>query len=166
MKYSKFSTIKLGIQTGFRDCLSNLNTLIVKEGCLEGMPLFDNSDVVLDMDCVESKIAKSEGRTNKKSMDSLLVVNDSSGYSQIVFVEFRFNYKSMKNLKAKDLRGKKKYSKKNMNDLGFHNINNNYYYVFDPDLKAQARRYFRSLYPSMPSNFKPISISELKDIFF
>jgi len=83
-----------------------------------------------------------------------------------MFVEFRFNYKSMKNLKAKDLRDKKKFSKKHVNDFGYTNIHQNYYYIFNPDLKAQARRYFRSLYPSMPNNFKPITISELKDNFF
>ena len=60
MKYSKISTIKLGIQMGFKDCLSNLNSLIVKDGCLETMPFFNANDIVLDMDCVESKIAKTE----------------------------------------------------------------------------------------------------------
>jgi len=166
MKYSRISTIKLGIQAGFKDCLSNLNSLIVKDGCLEAMPFFDASDIVLDMDCVESKIAKSQGRANNKSMDSLFVVKDSNGQCEIVFVEFRFNYKSMNNLKAKDLRGKKKYSLQNINSFGYTNIHKNYYYVFNPDLKAQARRYFRSLYPSMPNNFKPITISDLKADFF
>lgn len=166
MKYSKIETIRFGIQIGFKDCLTNLNNLLVKDGCLELMPFFDEKYIVLDMDCVEEKIAKSEGRNNKKSMDSLFILKDSVGIKEIVFVEFRFNYKSMKNLKAIDLRNKKKYSERNIRNLGYTNIHNNYYYVFDPDLNAQARRYFRSLYPSMPNNFKPITISNLKNNFF
>jgi len=166
MKYSNCSTVKFGSTIGFEECLSNFNNLIVKDGCLEKMPFFEDDDVVLDMDGVEGKIAKAKNRCNNKSMDSLFIASDINGIESVVFVEFRFNYKSMKNLKAKDLRGKKKYSTENINDLGYTNIHDKYYYVFDPSLKAQARRYFRSLYPSMPNNFKPITILDLKDSFF
>lgn len=166
MKYSRIETIRFGIQIGFKDCLTNLNSLLIKDGCLEVMPFFDEKNIVLDMDCVEAKIAKSEKRPNNKSMDSLLLIKDSFGNTEIVFIEYRFNYKSMKNLKAIDLRNKKKYSEKHIQNRGYNNIHSKYYYIFDPDLKEQARRYFRSLYPSMPNNFKPISISDLKSSFF
>lgn len=166
MKYSRYYTIKFGLKTGFKDCLVNLNHLISKEGCLESMPFFNEKDIVLDMDCVESKIARSESRTNNKSMDCCFIAKDINNNEIIIFVEYRFNYKSMKNLKSKDLRDKKKYSTYNLKNIGYTNIHPNFYYVFDPNLKQQARRYFRSLYPSMPSNFKAISISDLKSDFF
>lgn len=166
MKYSRIETIRFGIQIGFKDCLTNLNNLLIKDGCLESMPFFDEKNIVLDMDCVERKIAKTEKRSNNKSMDSLLLIKDSAGNTEIVFVEYRFNYKSMRNLKAGDLKNKKKYSERHIKNKGFTNIHSKYYYIFDSGLKAQARRYFRNLYPLMPNNFKPISISDLKSMFF
>lgn len=166
MNYSKISTIRFAINIGFKDCLTNLNNLISKEGCQEPLPFFEIDTLVLDTDCIESKIARRESRNNNKSMDSAFICKDASGNQIIIFAEFRFNYKSMKHLKAKDLRAKKKYSTKNFTNLGYNNIHDKYYYIFEPNLKQQARRYFRSLYPSMPNNFKPITIADLKDLFF
>lgn len=166
MRYSKLSTIRHGILIGFKECLTNLNALILKEGCPQKDCCFDPDVIVLDMDCVESKVARSENRTNNKSMDSMLMTKDPDGKDIAVFIEFRFNYKSMKNLRAKALRDKKKFSCKHLRQSGINEIHDNYFYVFDPNLKEQARRYFRSLYPSMPNNFKPITIRDLKDRFF
>lgn len=166
MRYSNQETKNLATFIGYPESLEDINTIISRDGCLEAMPFFINEEVVIDMDCVEKKIARSEGRCNNKSMDSAFVALDADGNCSIVFVEYRFNYQSMKNLRAKDLRGKKKFSHKNLVDLGVTNFHNKYYYIFNDNLKEQARRYFRSLYPSMPNNFIPLTIIDLKTIFF
>lgn len=166
MKYSNEKTREMAKAIGFPKCLEDLNTIVSRDGCLVAMPYFTKMEIVIDMDCVESNIARSEGRNNNKSMDSAFVTLDEDGSSKIVFAEFRFNYKSMKNLRAKDLRGKKKYSLQNLKQLGELNFHDKFYYIFNDNLKEQARRYFRSLYPSMPNNFKPITIEEMKVAFF
>lgn len=166
MTYSKEATITFSNSIGYSECLTDLNSLISNDGCVEKMPVFNDCCKVLNMDCVENKIAKLERRTNNKSMDSLFVARDENGTEEIVFVEYRFNYQSMKNLKIADLRGKKKFSTKNINNFGYTNIHSKFYYIFNSNLKAQARNYFKRQYPKMPNNFKPIDIMDLKNTFF
>lgn len=166
MTYSKEATVNFSNKIGYSECLTEINSLIIKDGCAERMPFFDCDCNILNMDCVENKIAKAEKRTNNKSMDSLFIIINENGLEEIVFVEYRFNYQSMKNLKIADLKGKRKFSTKNICDVGHTNFHSKFYYIFNSNLKAQARRHFRSLYPKMPNNFKAIDISELKNIFF
>ncbi len=165
MIYSKKATISAANSMSFRKCITNYEMLVRKEGCVIAYPIFLSNELVIDMDCAESITAKIAKRTNNKSMDSAFIA--LNGFSElVVLVELRFNYKSMNNLRAKDLKAKKQFTSKIFSDNGFNNFHNQCYYIFDDNLKEQARRHFRNLHPSMPSSFKPLKIEELKDLFF
>lgn len=166
MKYSLERTNFFANQIKHNNCLVDLNFFICKEGCLVNMPFFLNNEVALDLDEVERNTARVESRQQNKSMDSAFVVKNDLNNESIVLVEFRFNYRSMRNLKAKDLRGKKKFSSALIKNMGFTNIHTDFYYVFDSNLKEQARRYFRSLYPHIPNKFKPVTIDDIKELYF
>lgn len=166
MKYCLERTNYFANQIKYSNCIVDLNLFICREGCTENMPLFLNNEVAVDLDQVEKSVARNESRQQNKSMDSAFIVKNESNNESIVLVEFRFNYQSMKNLKAKDLRGKKKFSSKLIKEMGYTNIHTDFYYVFDSNLKEQARRYFRSLYPHIPNKFKPVTIGDIKDLYF
>lgn len=100
MKYSKIETHKFAPKICDTNCLIDINTLIVKEGCSEPMPIFTNNEEVIDMDFVEINLAKAQKRTQNKSMDVAFVVNlGSPENNEVVLTEFRFNYVNLKNLK-------------------------------------------------------------------
>jgi len=160
MKYSKFKTLKLAVNFQKQDCLQNLNTLVVAEGCTEAMPFFMNNEVVIDMDCVERKLAISNRRLKFKSMDSAFV----NSIDEIVLVEFRFNYVNMKNLDKSSLFGKVSGSTAAL--AGYGNIHNKYFFIFDSSLKNQAIRRFRDMNPSMPQNYIATDLNDLKATYF
>lgn len=160
MRYSKFKTLKLAVNLQKQDCLQNLNTLVVAEGCTEAMPFFTNNEVIIDMDCVERKVAASNGRLQFKSMDSAFV----NYIDEIVLVEFRFNYVNMKNLDKVSLFGKVSGSTAAL--TGYGNIHNRYFFIFNSTLKNQAIRRFRDMNPSMPQNYIATDLIDLKAIYF
>ena len=165
MKYSKFKTIKLSVLLNKSECLVDINTLIIKEGCLEDMPMFVNSEVIIDMDCVERNLSIEQGRagTPNKSMDSAFVISDNINI-EILLVEYRFNYTKMKNLDKASLLGKVIGSISALNPML--NIHPRYFYIFNSDLKNQAIRRFRNMNPSMPNDYIATDISELKALYF
>lgn len=165
MKYSKVETLALSVQIDKVGCLIDLNTLILKEGCLDTMPVFINNEVVIDMDCVELRIAQAERRNRNKSMDSSFVIVDCSiNANEILLVEFRFNYENMKNLDKKSLFNKVLGSRNALSPLT--NIHDKYIFIFDTDLKQQAISRFRRMVPSMPNNFIATDIHFLKAAYF
>lgn len=165
MKYSKKDTVELAHFIGMQHCIKDINYLISKDGCEELMPFFKNDEQILDMDYVEKVVASVEKRILNKSMDSSFVLSADEEI-KIVFVEFRFNYLNMKNVRADDLTEKKIYSCKIWFDKGFVNFYENYYYVFNKDFIEQGRRRLRNLYPRVPNNFVACTIQDIKDTFF
>lgn len=160
LRYSKIDTEKLAIDINKTECLVYLNKLIIDEGCLDEMPVFENNEVVINMDCVEKLVAKSENRKQLKSMDSSFVI----GNDQILLTEFRFNYKKMSNLNREELFGKVLGSKNALNNS--QNIHNQYFFIFNSNLKYQAIRRFRNMVPSMPNEYIAIDILDFKNMFF
>lgn len=165
MKYSKKQTIKLATEINRIPCLINLNDLILKEGCSNLMPVFLNDEIVIDMDCVESKLAKEEKRIKKKSMDSAFIIANAEKGEEVLLVEFRFNYKNMKNLDKFELFDKVNGSTSALKATSI-NICDKYIYVFNSDLKEQAVRRFRNMVPSMPVHYVATDIVDLKARFF
>lgn len=163
MRYSNDKTLALATEIGRTDCLKDLNQMISHEGFTGALPFFGNSEIVLDMDCVEGKLASYEKRIPNKSMDSAFVI--SNGKTEILLVEFRFNYRNMKNLDKRELFGKVSGSRNALISSTL-NIQDNYYFVFDNNLKEQAKRRFRNMVPSMPTHYIATDLIDLKALFF
>ncbi|WPV63752.1 hypothetical protein [Chitinophaga sp. LS1] len=164
MKYSKQATENYAKSIRKKDCLELIDTLIRREGH-EGSTGFNGNEVVLNMDCVEEKKANQEGRLLNKSMDSAFIAEDETGTQQeIVLVEFRFNYQSLKNLDRNSLLGKVAGSTSALGNPT--NMHDEYYFVFNPDLKQQAISRFNRMNPAIPQQYKAVDISDVKDMFF
>ncbi|HTI57426.1 hypothetical protein [Mucilaginibacter sp.] len=165
MKYSKQATENFAKQIHKEECLESINQLIIDEGCVDQNLNFLGDEVVLNMDCVEGKVASIEKRSPVKSMDSAFVAEDISGTSQeIVFVEYRFNYKNLSNLKKQDLFGKVVGSTSTLNQPS--NIHGNYYFIFNSNLKQQAKNRFNRMNPAMPQHYVATDMHDIKNIFF
>jgi hypothetical protein len=165
MKYSETETLKLSAQINKDQCLLGLNVLISKEGCSETMPVFVNNEIILDMDCVELQLAMANTRKQNKSMDSAFVITDNSGKKkEILFVEFRFNYTNLKNLDRKELEGKVSGSINSLNPIT--NIHNQYFFIFNSNLKNQAISRLKRMLPRIDNNYIATDITELKSNFF
>jgi hypothetical protein len=164
MKYSKQATVEFAKNINKEECLEPINQLVVKEGFCEEI-LLDDDILLINMDCVEAKVASSQKKTFNKSMDSAFLTKDSTGTKQeIVFVEYRFNYQNMKNLKKEELFGKVAGSTSALNTPP--NIHEDYYFVFNSNLKQQAISRFNRMNPAMPQHYKPIDMTDVKNLFF
>ncbi len=162
MKYSKIKTLTLSNSLNKSECLVNFNDLIINEG-YTGVLVFNETDIVLDMDCVELKIAQSEHRVNNSSMDCAFVIDDESN-EEVLLVELRFNYKNMKNLDRNKLLKKVLGS-----TLAIDNsipINNKYIFIFKKSLVQQAKNRLYRMMPKIPNNYLSMSIQELKTEYF
>jgi hypothetical protein len=165
MKYSKIETINLSVLINKKQCLKNLNELIITEGCTDVMPVFTNEEIVLDMDFVEGRTASEQKRIPHKSMDSAFMIIDKEGDNkEILLVEFRFNYSNMKNLDKKSLFDKVAGSELALKSPT--NLHNKYIFIFNTNLKNQAIRRFRNMVPSMPKNYIATDINDLKVLYF
>lgn len=165
-KYSIEETESLANQIGMNEFLIDINQFIEEEGCTQRMPVFLQGELVLNMDLVEKEIAKHELRNLNKSMDSAFIITDNIVRSkEILLVEFRFNYeKGLRNLDRKALLGKVSGSMNILNNIL--DIHDNYYFIFDSNLKQQAINRLRRMNPVVPSNFIATDINDLKSIFF
>lgn len=166
MKYSKSGTLSHIVSINNPKCLINLNDLILTEG-YDGTEVVFNEDVtVLNMDCVEINNARNEENRNRNSsMDCAFAIKEEINESvEMLLIELRFNYKSLKNLKQDKL-----LSKVSGTTLVLGNsfsISNNYIFIFNSNLKAQARSWFFRKFPTIPRNYMVMDIFELKLNFF
>jgi hypothetical protein len=166
MKYSKSETLSHLVSTNNPGCLCIYQDLIITEGYDGSECVFDRDVIVLDMDCVEIKNAINEGNRNRNSsMDCAFAIkDDKNGNVEILLVELRFNYKSLQNLKQDKL-----LSKVSGTILALGNsvsISDNYIFIFNSNLKAQARSWFFRKFPTIPRNYTVMDIFELKTNFF
>ncbi len=165
MKYSRVETLNLAAQINKEECLEDLNKLILREGCSDTMPVFKKNEVVLDMDCVEYELATTEGRTFNKSMDSaFVIVNDDGTAREIILVEFRFNYQSLKNLDKDDLLDKVSGSTNALKNT--FSIHQRYIFIFNSNLKQQAINWLFRKYPRLPLSYIALDINDLKSVLF
>jgi hypothetical protein len=165
MKYAKEATEKYARLINKIECLEPVGQLVINEGCIDQNINFNGDELVLNMDCVEGKIASRERRDPNKSMDSAFIAEDSSGTKQeIVFVEYRFNYENLSNIKKQDLFGKVNGSTAALNYPD--NIHSNYYYVFNSNMKQQAKNRFNRMNPAMPQHHVAVDMYDIKNLFF
>lgn len=161
MKYCKTLTLKHIESINKSECLKNFNNLIVQEGYDGLKKVFSKEIVVLDLDCVESKNAINEKRTNRSSMDCTFAIkNEITGDFEMLLVELRFNYINMRNLTRIKLLDKVKGSTIALGNSV--KINEYNIFIFKSDLKEQAKsRLFRML-PKIPNNYVVMDIFDLK----
>jgi hypothetical protein len=164
MRYSREQTLTLSNHIKKDKCLEYSNDLLIREGYLDTMPVFDNDEIVLDMDCVEHQIIKGTGVGARKSMDCAFVITNADGtLNEILFVEFKFNVKNLKQIDKWYLLGKIAGSKGSLSPLT--NIHHEYLFIFKSKLKEQARRKFYMMNPRMDELIAR-DIHELKELYF
>ena len=164
-KYSLNETITFADLINKTCCLEDLNVLISREGCMETIPFFIENEVAIDMDCVEVLISNELSRNRNKSMDSAFIITENDfEESEILLVEFRFNYTCMRNIKKDSLLGKVEGTINALNNQL--NIHPEYIFVFNSNLIQQAIRRFRNINPKLPTNYKITDIAGLKHLFF
>jgi hypothetical protein len=161
MKYSKSQTLNHMESVNKPECLKNLNDLIIKEGYDGVNNVFDNEVTILDLDCVESKNAMKERRTNRSSMDCTFAIEDEiTGNVEMLLVELRFNYVNMQNLTRRKLLDKVSGSRIALGSSV--KINDDNIFIFKSELKEQAKsRLFRML-PKIPNNYLVMDMLDLK----
>lgn len=165
MKYSKQATEDFARQIGKEECLEPIDQLILKEGCTDQNISLNSNELILNMDCVEGKVASAEKRQPNKSMDSAFIAENQDGTNQhIVFVEYRFNYSNLSNLKKADLFGKVAGSSAALSHSA--NIYTNNYFVFNSDIKQQAISRFNRMNPAMPQHYVALDMYDIKNLFF
>lgn len=165
MKYFEHETNNLASYLDKVSCLSDLNQLILAEGCTEIMPFFLNNEIVIDMDCVERETALLENRLFRKSMDCAIICSlDKPVISEVVLIEFRFNYTSMRNINRNSLLDKVSGTISCLGSALYHS--EKYYFVFNKNLKQQAIRRFRNMLPSLPTNYIVVDIDDLRSLLF
>lgn len=165
MKYSRELTENHPMALDKPECLKNFNDLNLNEGFDGVIDLFDDSIIVLDLDCVELKDAKRERRNQNSSMDCTFAIQDeTTGNSQMLLVELRYNYTNMQNLTRKKLIDKDTFSRLALGNSTTSTPES--IFIFHKDLNAQAKsRLFRML-PRVPSEFVVMDIYELKTEYF
>lgn len=165
MKYSKEKTLELVNVLDKERCIKDLNTLIKIEGYSGTTDPFSADTVAIDMDRLERFVASSESRNLNRSMDSSFVISNEQS-SCIVFVEFRFNYVTIKNVKGLELVEKQQGSCLICTNKGRHNFHSDFYYVFSEGYVQQGKNRLRRLFPLVPNNFVACSIEDIRNDFF
>lgn len=158
-EYCKDITTQHYIAANFNKCIVNFDAFCKAEGAKKTP--FSNEECV-NLDKVESIMAKSEKRNLRKTMDAFFGIK-LGHQKKIILCEFRLNYKNVNNLSKSELDAKLSNS---INIIG-HNpmINNCYLFVFNSNLKNQAYRRLRALY-SNKKTMQAIDLVDLKNLYF
>ncbi|WP_136669328.1 hypothetical protein [Flavobacterium sp. H122] len=163
MKYNKPKTESHIVSQTYPSCLVDLDELIFKEddSLIEVGSEFDNSTVI-DLDGVEILRAQAERRNQKSTMDCTFAISDNSK-TEMLLVEFRFNYINLQNLNRNKLIDKVAGSQEILGDST--PINDNNIFIFQKDLKAQAQSRLYRMYPRVPNNYVVMDLDDLKSFF-
>lgn len=163
MKYSKQKSASHIIAQTYPSCFVDIDQLIFKDddSLLQVGNEFDNSDVI-DLDGVEILRAQRERRNQKSTMDCAFAISDDSK-TEMLLVEFRFNYVNLQNLNRNKLVDKVECSHEILGDSV--PINENSIFIFQKNLKAQAQSRLYRMYPRVPNNYLVMDLDDLKQFF-
>ena len=165
MKYCRTTTLNHPVSVAHPNCIEDINTLIVREGCSRAVPLFTNSEIVINLDFAEELIANASGRLLNKSMDmGFGIKNSSSTKINMLMVELKFDVKDFYHLRRKDLEEKVAGSSLILGNIP--PIYKLYIFIVKSDKIQEAiNRLFRMV-PKIDSNYVAMDIYQLKDRFF
>jgi hypothetical protein len=164
MKYNKIETENQCILNSFNLCKKDFNEAILKDDdSLNQLPNYFTNVEIIDLDCIELNKAKLEKRLQCKTMDLTFAISDPFTI-EMLLVELRFNYFNLSNLDRKELLGKVSGS---INLLGDKiKINDNYIFIFKPELKQQAINRLQRMNPKIPNNYMAMDLHDLKVLYF
>jgi hypothetical protein len=105
MKYCYLTTTTHPIAIKYSTCVEDLNAIITNEGYSGTIPVFTNSEVAINMDCVEALFSIEINRIERnKSMDIAFgLTNNDSTKKQMLLVEFKFNMHDFYGLRRESL---------------------------------------------------------------
>jgi len=166
MKYCPNTTINHPFALTHNICLTDINTLIVAEGYQGIIPLFTNSEVVINLDWAEKILANIEGRNEKnKSMDMAFGMKNIIGTKiQMLLVELKFNVKDVYSLKKSDLEGKVNGSSTLLGDSP--PIYQRFIFIVKPEHLQEAISRFYRMIPKIESKYVVLDIHLLKAEYF
>jgi hypothetical protein len=165
MKYSKESTLKHSVSLNRTECLKAFNDLNIAEGYSGITDLFSSDVFVLDLDCVEAKIAADEHRIRRSSMDCTFAIEiEETDSYEMLMVELRYNYLNLQNLTRTKLLDKVSGSTLALGNSVI--ISNIFIFIFTTALKEQARSRLFRMIPRVPNNYVVMDIYELKAQYF
>ena len=95
-------------------------------------------------------------------MDCTFAISDDTK-TEMLLVEFRFNYVNLQNLNRNKLVDKVQCSHEILGDPI--PINKNSIFIFQKNLKAQAQSRIYRMYPRVPSNYLVMDLDDLKQFF-
>ena len=164
MKYNKKETLGHIISKTYPCCIKDFNQIIFDEDDnIDTIPSFFSNVLVIDLDCVEKNKAKIEKRIQCKTMDTTFAISNTSSI-EMLLVELRFNYRNLSNLDRNELLGKVSGS---INLLGNSVvINNNYIFIFQPNLIQQAINRLQRMNPRIPNNYIAMDLNQLISVYF
>lgn len=165
MKYCKITTESHPISLAHPTCIEDINLLLVNEGYDGTLVLFNSNEVVLNLDCVETKIANDEAKARSRSMDfSFGIANGDKSIKLMVLVELKLNQKNPNWVKREYLEEKVAGSALVLkNDI---HIYANYIFIFRSDRKQEAINRFFRMNPRIPNEYLVMDLQELHDTFF
>lgn len=165
MKYCRNTTINHDISLSHNSCLQNINTLIINEGFVGTIPLFTNTEIVINLDEAERIMAIEVGRPLNRSMDMAFgLSNENSTNERILMVELRLNYHNPNNLNRTEIEEKVNGSSLLLNDIP--PIYKLYIFIFKTEqLQEAISRLFRMI-PRINSNYVVMDIHQLKERYF
>jgi hypothetical protein len=163
VKYSNPKTASHIVAQTYPSCLVDIDQLIFKDddSLFELGNEFDNS-VVIDLDGVEILRAQTDKRNQKSTMDCSFAIMDDFK-TEMLLVEFRFNYVNLQNLNRNKLVDKVECSQEILGDSI--PINENSIFIFQKNLKAQAQSRIYRMYPRVPNNYLVMDLDDLKQFF-
>lgn len=166
MNYCISTTQNHPIAQAYPNCIQDFNTLLINEGYVSSTTLFDNSEVVLNLDAVEALIALAEDNRNRNSsMDFTFgIANKEATSRMMVLVELRLNYVNPNNLKREKLEDKVAGSLLALTSII--PIYPNFIFIFSSDKKEEARNRLFKMYPRIPSSYIVMDLQDLKTSFF
>ncbi len=164
MKYNKIETLNHTVSKSFSCCVKDFDDIILEEDDLLSVKpnLFSNVDVI-DLDCVELNLAKSQRRCQNSTMDSSFAISDNRDI-EMLLVELRFNYRNLSNLNRKKLIDKVNGSISILGNTV--KINDTYIFIFQPNLVALATNRLRRMVPTIPNNYVAMDLDNLISLYF
>ena len=166
MKYCRITTENHPVSLTYSDCIEDINALLVKEGHITPPLTFTNAEVVLNLDCVEARLALIQGNKDKnKSMDLTFgIANNDRSIQLMVLVELKLNNSNPNNVRRDHLAEKVAGSFLSLTKVI--PIYANYIFIFQIDRKEEAKSRFFRMNPKIPNEYLVMDTLELKTTFF
>ncbi len=164
--YSRKATIShpAVYDSKFHECLTGFSALVRKEGGKPGRFL---SEIIINVDCIETITAQSEKRSPGKTVDAAFVVSHiRRSDNRTVLIEFKLRVRNTENLRKKAIEDKVNHSRALLGSKP--PIHPHYFLIFNEKVKQQAINRISWLFnkPIQKLPYKATTLKELYGKFF